>query len=244
MRICFAIEYFPPHAPGGAEWSTEALAVALADRGHQVTVVTPNYGAPADERRDGFVVHRFPFPVKRPPGRSPVPARWLANPLFYLHAGLALTRAVRREGIDLLHAQHKHMLIPAAIARRLTGRPLVLTLRDGSIIDAAPVCLHHGDRMPADCGVVKLWRECAVEYFELYAKGRRGRLGTRLAFLSFWLDARWKQRVLRRADAVVGVSRGILDVYQRSGLLEGAARTRVVHTIPPFAPAPAAADVE
>jgi len=244
MRICFAAEYFPPHAPGGAEWSTEALAVALGERGHRVTVVTPNYGAPARETRDGVAVVRFPFPVKRVPGRATVPARYLANPLFYLYAGLFLARTVRRERADVIHAQNKHMLVPAAIARALTGRPMALTLRDGSIIDAAPVCLHHGDRMPVDCGVAKLWGQCAVEYFELYARGRRSRLGTRLAFLYFWLDARLKQRFLRGADAVVGVSRGILDIYQRSGLLESVARLRVVHTIPPFTTTPPPSAVE
>jgi glycosyltransferase involved in cell wall biosynthesis len=119
----------------------------------------------------------------------------------------------------------------------------VLTIRDGGIIDAAPMCLLHHDRMPADCGVAKLWRECAVEYRALYAPGR-GRLGTRLGFLYFWLDARLKQRFLRRVDAVVGVSQGIVDVYRRSGLLDGIARLRVVHTIPPPAAPPAPAEVE
>jgi glycosyltransferase involved in cell wall biosynthesis len=244
MRICLAAEYFPPHAPGGAEWSTEAQARALAARGHAVTVVTPNYGAPRREMRDGVAVFRFPFPLKRPPGRATVPGRYLANPLFYLYAGLSLARVARSQGADLLHAQNKHMLIPAAVARALTGRPVVLTLRDASIVDAAPVCLLHGDRMAPDCGVAKLWRECAVEYFRLYARGRRGRLATRLAFLYFWLDARLKQRFLRRVDAVVAVSQGILDVYRRSGLLHGAARLRVVPTIPPAGEPPAPAEVE
>jgi glycosyltransferase involved in cell wall biosynthesis len=237
--ICLATEYFPPHAPGGAEWSTEALARALASRGRRVLVITPNYGAPGREERDGFTVLRFPFPVKRPPGRSTIPGRFHANPFFYLYAGLVMARAARRERVDLVHVQNKHMLIPGALARRWARVPLVLTLRDGSIIDAAPMCLHHGDRMPADCGVRKLWRDCAVEYFELYARGRRSRLATRLAFLYRWLDARLKQRYLGRMDAVVGVSQGILDIYRRSGLLDGVSRVRVVPTVPSLAtPAP------
>jgi spore coat protein SA len=40
-------------------------------------------------------------------------------------------------------------------------------------------------------------------------------------------------------DAVVAVSQGILDVYDRSGLLGGVARLRVVNTIPPPAGPPA-----
>jgi glycosyltransferase involved in cell wall biosynthesis len=241
--ICLATEYFPPHAPGGAEWSTDALARALVRRGRRVLVVTPNYGAAPREERDGFTVLRFPFPVKRPPGRATIPGRFHANPIFYLYAGLAVARIVRRDRIDLVHVQNKHMLIPGVLAHSLAGVPVVLTLRDGSIIDAAPMCLHHGDRMPADCGVSKLWRDCAVEYFELYARGRRSRLATRLVFLYRWLDARLKQRFLRRVDAVVAVSQGILDIYRRSGLLAGVSRLRVVPTVPSLgAPPPDAVE--
>ncbi|MBI3105854.1 MAG: glycosyltransferase family 4 protein [Candidatus Rokubacteria bacterium] len=233
MNVCLANEYFPPHAPGGAEWSTEALARALARRGLRVVVVTPNYGAPAVEERDGVRVRRFPFPLKREPGRPGLPPRVLRSPLFALWAGLQLARIARAEGAQVLHAQNKHMLLPGIIARALTRVPLVLTIRDGSLIDAAPMCLHHGDRRPADCGVRKLWRECSEEYFALYGAGRRRRLRVKLGFLAGWLDASFKQRLLRRLDAVVGVSDGILDVYRRSGLLEGVRRVRTIHTIPP-----------
>jgi len=67
--ILFASEYYPPFAPGGAEWSTAAWAAALARRGHRVTVVTPNYGAPPREERGGVTVIRVPFPVKLRPGQ-------------------------------------------------------------------------------------------------------------------------------------------------------------------------------
>ena len=77
-----------------------------------------------------------------------------------------VARLARAEGVDVLHVQNKHMLVPGVLARALTGRPVLLTIRDGSLIDAAPVCLHHHDRRPPDCGVAKLWRECSVEYKE------------------------------------------------------------------------------
>jgi len=244
MNVCLVNEYFPPFAPGGAEWSVDALARAMAARGHRVTIVTPNYGAAAREERDGVSVVRFPFPRRLPPGRTPAAPKWLANPVFYLWASLAVARAARRAGAEVIHAQNKHSLIPCVLAGRWLGVPVFLTLRDGGIVDAAPVCLHHGDRMPADCGVRKLWRECSEEYFAQYMAGRRSRLRTKLAFLYFWLDSRLKQRFLRRVDGVIGVSRGILDIYRRSGLLDGVRSTHVVHTVPPPSAAPPAADVE
>jgi glycosyltransferase involved in cell wall biosynthesis len=244
VKVCLVNEYFPPFAPGGAEWSLEALARALAARGHQVLVVTPNWGAPPVETRDGVRVVRFGFPLRLPPGRTPARPRLLANPLFYLYAAVALARIARRERPDVLHVQNKHTLIPGVLAGRWLGIPVVLTIRDGSIIDAAPMCLHHGDRMPADCGVRKLWRECAEEYATLYAGRRRARWRTKLGFLYFWLDSRLKQRALRRLAAVVGVSDGILDIYRRSGLLGGVARVETVYNVPPEPPAPDAGAVE
>ena len=237
--ICLANEYYPPHAPGGAEWSVQALARSLAARGEPVVVVTPNYGADAAEETDGIRVRRFPFPLKRPAGRHVVPPKALANPVFYVWAGLQLARLARAEGARVLHAQNKGMLVPGAIARAITGLPLVLTIRDASLIDAAPICLHHGDRRPVDCGTRKLWNECAVEYHDLYARGGRSRLRTRLGFWWGWRDACFKQRFLRRVDAVVGVSDGILGIYRRSGLLADVARVEVIPTVPP--PAPVAA---
>ncbi|OGK98817.1 MAG: hypothetical protein A3E31_06205 [Candidatus Rokubacteria bacterium RIFCSPHIGHO2_12_FULL_73_22] len=235
MIVGLANEYYPPHAPGGAEWSTQALARALAARGHRPVVVTPNYGAPPREEDGGVLVLRFPFPLKLPPGRRGLRQRAVANPLFALWAGWELARAARAEGLEVLHAQNKHMLVPGVLARALTGRPLVLTLRDGSLIDPAPMCLHHGDRRPPDCGVRKLWRECSEEYWALYQRGRRGRLATKLAFLYGWLDACARQRFLSRVDAVVGVSDGILGIYRRSGLLDRVPRVATVYTVPPLA---------
>jgi glycosyltransferase involved in cell wall biosynthesis len=207
-----------------------------------VVVITPNWGASPVETRDGFRVRRFAFPVKRPPGRAVAPAKVLANPLFYLYAGLQVARLAWAEGVDVLHVQNKHMLVPGVLARALTGRPVLLTIRDASLIDAAPVCLHHHDRRPPDCGIGKLWRECSMEYFEGWTRGRRGRLRTQLAFLHGWLDACFKQRFISRVDVVIGVSEGILDIYRRSGLLAGARRVETVYTIPPLGVPSTAAD--
>jgi len=243
VNVCLVNEYFPPFAPGGAEWSLEALARALVRRGHRVTVVTPNWGAAPREESDGVRIVRFAFPKKLEPGRRPAPAKWLANPLFYAWAALAVLRVARRQHAEVIHAQNKHSLIPATLAGRLLGVPVFLTIRDGSIIDAAPVCLHHHDRMPPDCGVRKLWRECSEEYFTLYVKDPRRKLRSKLAFLYFWLDSRLKQRFLRHLDGVIGVSQGILDIYRRSGLLEGVQRVQAIYNVPPAAAPPTPAEI-
>ena len=240
MNVCFINEYFPPFAPGGAEWSLAALADALAARGHRVTIVTPNWGAAPREERRGVQIVRFrlPFPHRLAVGRQPAPSKLLANPLYYAWAALAVLRTARRERADVIHAQNKHSLIPATIAGRLLRIPVFITIRDGSIIDAAPMCLHHHDGMPPDCGVRKLWRECSEEYFRLYVRDPRRKLRSKIAFLYFWRDSRLKQRFLRRVDGIIGVSQAILDIYRRSGLLDRVRRVEVIYNLPPAVTTP------
>jgi glycosyltransferase involved in cell wall biosynthesis len=92
--------------------------------------------------------------------------------------------------------------------------------------------------------VRKLWRECSEEYFASYVKDPRRKLRSKLAFLYFWLDSRLKQRFLRRVDGVIGVSQGILDIYRRSGLLEGVRSVHAIYNMPPAAPTPSPEEVE
>jgi glycosyltransferase involved in cell wall biosynthesis len=244
VKICLVNEYFPPFAPGGTEWSMQALARALAARGHEVVVVTPNYGAPSEERQDGVLIVRFPFPVRLAPGRTGVSPKWLANPVTYVYSAWWIARVGRQVGVEVVHVQNKHMLIPGVLAARWLAVPVALTIRDGSIIDAAPMCLHHGDRMPVDCGVRKLWRECSEEYFSLYVKRRGRKLRSKLAFLYLWLDSRLKQRAMRHVDAIIGVSQGILDIYRRSGLLGRPRRELIIYNVPPPPAAPDTTAVE
>jgi glycosyltransferase involved in cell wall biosynthesis len=240
VNVCFVSEYFPPFAPGGAEWSLATLADALVARGHRVTIVTPNWGAAPREERDGVQIVRFPFPKKldRHRPRKPAPSKWLANPLYYLWAAFAIFRVARRERSDVIHAQNKQSLIPATIAGWFLRRPVFITIRDGSIIDAAPMCLLHHDRMPADCGVAKLWRECSEEYFQLYVRGSHGKLRSKIGFLLRWRESRIKQWFLRHVDGVIGVSQGIVDIYRRSGLLERVRRVEAIYNLPPAGTSP------
>ena len=49
---------------------------------------------------------------------------------------------------------------------------------------------------------------------------------------------------MRRVDGVIGVSQGILDIYRRSGLLEGVRRVDVIYNVPPAAAPPSPDEVE
>lgn len=233
MKIVFATEYYHPFTPGGTPWSLALLARALRDRGHEVAVVTPSYGAPLEETIDGVAVSRFPVRRRLAPGPSLAPARDFASPWFHWRMARAVARAARRIGADVVHAQEKHALVGAFFAARRLRRPIFLSLRDYGLICPITTCLLDGARVPSDCGSVKLQRDCAPRYLDLYIGGgpaRRLRVRASIAWL--YADARLKAALVRRVDGVIGVSQAVLDVYASAGRLP-TGRSHVLYNLPP-----------
>ena len=242
--ILFAAEYYPPFAPGGAEWSTAAWAAALARRGHRVTVVTPNYGAAPRETRDGVTVVRVPFPVKLRPGQGS--AGWLVhrNPLFHRYFGWQVARAARAAGAEVIHAQGKAALVGAWRAGARLGRPVLVTIRDLGLICAFGHCTQIESWKTFDCPVWARYRgQCVPYHLAHYRPGLRawGRAKVWAAAALAFLDQKRLQRALRGSRAAIGVSRGVLEVFDPRLL---PARTAVVHNLPPRIVEPTPAAVE
>jgi glycosyltransferase involved in cell wall biosynthesis len=233
VKICFATEYYPPFAPGGAEWSNAALAEALGRRGHRVAVVTPRYGAARVEEAGGVEVRRVPFPVKLRKGEGEV--SWLVhrNPLFYLYFAWQIWRIGRREGVDVIHAQNKGALVPAWLAARLLGRPVFVTVRDLGLLCPLGMCPLFEPWRTFDCTAAQYARRCVPFFHKHYhaADSATRRLRRWAALLYAWLDRGLRQFALRRVDGVICVSRGILEVFPER--LVARERARAVYTLPP-----------
>ncbi len=198
-----------------------------------MAVVTPNYGAPKRETVDGVTVLRFPFWRTLQPGPSLAPGRDHVNPLFHVLMARAVVAAARRFGGDVIHAQEKHALVGAYLAGRWLGRPVFLSLRDYGLICPITTCLLSQSGIPADCGSRKLQRECAPFYLDRYiGGGRLRRLRVRASLAVLYADARLKGALVRRVAGVVGVSRGILDIYAGAGRILPE-RAHVVYNLPP-----------
>ncbi len=235
MNIGLVNEYFPPFAPGGAEWSVYYLAKELARQGHRVVVITPDYdGEGYQEEEEGVRVYRFPFPAKIAQGQKSVPIRYHANPLFYLYSAFHILRVVRREKLDILHAQNHYSLVGTYLAARLSGLPVFFTLRDTVAICHAALCLLRHDRVPPDCGFRKCLGQCADEFYDLYLgyPSRWRKVKNKVALFWLWLDTGLRRFFLRRVDGIVGVSQGILNLYIQSKVISEE-RTRCVYNLPP-----------
>jgi len=232
MNVGLVNEYFPPFAPGGAEWSMLALARRLA-QSHRVSVITPNYGAAEFENLDGIHVHRFSYWARIEPDQITVRFRWLANPLFYIHSAHQIERIARRERLDILHVQNKYSLPGAWLAAQRMGIPAVYTVRDATMICPLGQCLMKYELVHPECGHWRhWWRNCRPTYIDNYLSGARRSPRANVILVWLWLDTHLRRWFFRRTDGVIGVSEGILHVYDQAGLLTEQP-TRVIYNIPP-----------
>ncbi|PIQ85371.1 MAG: hypothetical protein COV74_09230 [Candidatus Omnitrophica bacterium CG11_big_fil_rev_8_21_14_0_20_45_26] len=218
MRIGLVNEFYPPFAPGGAEWSMYELAKGLRTKGHDVVIITPNYGTKSFEENESGRIYRYAFVKRMKEGRRLPGFIWLANPIHYVMSAIFMIKIIRKEQLELIHVQNKYTLVGAWIAARLTGIPILASIRDTSHICRIAVCLHHFESVPQDCGIGKLLEECSEEYYEQYypVKSLRAHLRDKVFQVYHWMDVHLRRIALNRVDTVIGVSQGILNVHEKS----------------------------
>ena len=230
-RLLFLNEYFPPVAPGGAEWSLLRLADALAARGHDVRVLTPDLGGEPVATHPRVRVERFPFPANAEDGRPLSPYR-IANPLFYGRFARAALAAVAREPADLVHAQNVHSMPAAAAVQRRRGVPAIVTVRDFRMLCPSAICLMEQEDLTRGCGFAAYWR-CGGRYRDVYRVpgGRWRRAKERARWTWEWADWRMRRRRFAELAGAVFVGERIRAIHERAGL---AARLHAtIRNLPP-----------
>jgi glycosyltransferase involved in cell wall biosynthesis len=148
MRVAVLAHSFP-RFPGDAHGPfVKHLSEALAARGHQVWVVVPfdpelrhDPATPLEIRSFRYVrpdrwhLLGYSRTLRRDVGMKPW--AYLQAPLYFAFAERALSRLVRRQGIELVHA---HWILPngfvAARVSRATGVPFAVTLHGSDVFMA------------------------------------------------------------------------------------------------------------
>ena len=241
--VLFATEYYPPFAPGGAEWTNAAWASALARHGCRVVVVTPNYGASPREERDGVTIVRVPFPVRLPEGSGET--RWLVhrNPLFHRYFARHVAVTARREGVDLIHAQKNGSLLGAWRAARACGLPIVVTVRDLGLLCPLGACTLFEPWTTFDCTRAQYAGRCVPFYLRHYATRHRSlrREALRARLQLGWFNQSRLAAAMQHVNGFLGVSAGILAIHPER--LVPSARRRVVYPLCPSGSWPADGEV-
>lgn len=126
MNILMHCAYFPPEV-GGLESHVYYLCRALAERGHEVAMVTSlsKPGLPAHEVMDGVDVWRTWMPSRNTAG-------WAAFGLGSIPRFRALAKRA-----DVLHAQDIASVLPAIAAQGVRGAPIVTTYHTSHFLKRA-----------------------------------------------------------------------------------------------------------
>jgi 1,2-diacylglycerol 3-alpha-glucosyltransferase len=110
----------PFPANHGTPGSIREMAEAMAQKGHDLHVVTYHFGKGSGPK--GVHIHRVPdFGLSREVVVGPT----LERPLLDFLMVFTLCRIIRRENIDLIHAHNYEGALVGYWARLITGRPLV-----------------------------------------------------------------------------------------------------------------------
>ena len=227
MRILIATDAFPPLC-GGSGWSTYELAKGLRARGHDLFVVRPRVGSgkPGVHARSGPAEHDGFRPIEFGAWAPPVPfvRNYFRNERLYRHVETFLADFIRRNAIDIVHAQHLLTSPPSIAAARSVGVPVVCTIRD-----CWPVC--YWSDLIHDRDVDTLCPGCSAALMTRCVRPHSGPLWPlALPFIPYMrANLSLKRERLALADAVVAVSGAIArDLRARAPEL----RATRIETIP------------
>lgn len=220
MRVLITTDAFPPSC-GGSGWSTYELAKGLRESGHEIEIVRPLVDRDAETAEfDGFA----PRPFRQWTPNLPYVRNYFRNERLYARLATEISRLIREQKIDIVHAQHRLTGPPSITAANLEGVPAVCTVRD-----YWPVCYWSDLIVNPDADA--LCPSCTVSTMARCVRPRAGTLWPcALPMIPYMRGNLFrKRRVLSLSATVIAVSSAIAtDLKQRAPEL---ANTCVV-TIP------------
>ena len=216
MRIMMLAQFYPPIA-GGEEYHVQNLARAIAERGHQVSVVTQcQAGMPSLREEGGVRVYRVPALTGHLPWLFSEPVRKHAPPWPDPQTMRALSQTLEHERPQIVHA-HDWIVNSFLPLKRRSRAYLVLTLHDYSLVCGSKTGFYHGAACTGP-GLVKCLG-CASSHYGPWK-------GVPTVAANWWMKE-YKERVV---DMFLPVSRAVAE---GSGLVR---RRLPFQVIPNFIP--------
>jgi glycosyltransferase involved in cell wall biosynthesis len=231
VRVCMVAPYFPPHAPGGGEISTQEMCRRLAEQGHSVIIVVPAPDGRARlEWRDGYRIQWAACPT--PAGGSVSSAStYMQKPSFARALGAAVLASAQSVGATVIHAQNAQVYRAALLAGSRAKLPVIATVRDPTPLCPTGVCLMDGEGVtPEACRSLPRFARCHNEFlrqigFDLPAHKRF------VHMLGQWRNRQQVRRQLRSMTACVAISQALRDALVRERIVRPNAAL-AVHNFP------------
>lgn len=162
MRILMLAQFYAPIV-GGEERMVQSLSVALAERGHEVSVATLRQDAsPPSGDQDGVRVHHLAGTAQRMPWLFSERERRHAPPAPDPETVAGLRRVLRAERPDVVHGHNwlAHAYLPL---HRRQGAAYVLSLHDYSLVCANKRLVRMGE--PCDGPAAAKCVACAARQY-------------------------------------------------------------------------------
>lgn len=231
MNICYVIEYFSPFNIGGAEISVFEHAKQLVKAGHEVVVVTPNYGTKANQTLEGIEIYRFPF--KKLNFGEELRSIYLTNPFYYFYLAYQVYKEAKKYDCDIIHAQNTYSIIGGFIAAKILKKRFFVTLRDyGTICALGAFCLMDRDYPPEKCDLIQNLK-CLPKFQKKYHPNLNFRKKVKALIRIFiqFFDLKLRTMVLKGATKIVTISNAQARIYERVGI--SPQKMTTVYNLPP-----------
>ncbi|MBA2682764.1 MAG: glycosyltransferase, partial [Ktedonobacteraceae bacterium] len=162
MRVLILAQFYPPTI-GGEERHVRNLAIALAERGHDVSVATLLHGdAPTQEIDQGVRIHRIRGTMQRVSMLFSDGGRQYAPPFPDPELMLALRQIILAEQPDIIHAHN--WIIHSVTPLKAWGKAkLVITLHDYSLVCVQKRLTYHNENCTGPA--LAKCMQCATEFY-------------------------------------------------------------------------------
>ena len=174
MKILFVLHGFPPHSTGGTERTVEALALAMIEAGHEVSILAGSLEVGPTDQVDECE-HRG-MQVLRVHRDDLYFESWWKS----YHPGVSATVAdvLERVNPDVVHVHHWLRLTSDVVRlARAAGIKAVVTLHDYYPATAQHTRLHDDTSIEVPAGSAWMTEQEAGEDFELHRRDFRAELG-------------------------------------------------------------------
>ena len=216
MRILMLAQFYPPTI-GGEERHVRNLAIALAERGHDVSVATLLHGnAPMQEIDQGVRIHRVRGTMQRVGMLFSDGGRQYAPPFTDPELLLALRQIILTERPDIIHA-HNWIIHSVTPLKAWHKAKLVITLHDYGLTCVQKRLTYHDE--PCTGPALRKCVTCATDFYGV-VKGVP-------SVLTNWLGGKVEEQTV---DMFLPVSQAVADGTQL------ATRNVPYQVIPNFVP--------
>lgn len=217
MKLLFLVKFYQPFDRGGSEWSTHDLAKLLVKRGHQVTILTVNFGTFSREIRDGIQIQRIPFFIKLKNPKSKISPFWTNNLIWYIYSTIYCFLFCLRRKFDIIHVHNNEFIPSAAIVGSFLKKPTVVTFRDYQVICNLGFCLWKSNHA---CNLHRYLTEDFIFFINNYVL-EKNPIKSPLLLLAA-LRSRFWQYVLftlaKKINYKIAVSQKVAAIFKANGI--------------------------